>query len=197
MDARHATTGLDAPTLPRHRFTVADVHAMQAAGVIHDGQVELLGGELVTMAAKKNDHEIIKNDLVAWLIRNLPHTLRVAVESTLYLDDGNAPEPDILVYPRTIPPEEVRGSDVVLLVEVATGSLLQDLGFKADLYARHGVPLYWVVDASLMQVHVHADPLPAPLAASGSWSRIAISGQGEQLAVPASEATVSLASLLT
>ena len=192
MDARHATTGFDAPTLPRHRFTVADVLAMQAAGVIRDGQVELLGGELVTMAAKKNDHEIIKNDLVAWLIRNLPHHLRVAVESTLYLDDANAPGPDILVYPRAIPPEEVRGSDVVLLVEVATESLRQDLGFKADLYARHGVSLYWVVDASLTQAHVHADPLPA----SGSWSRIAICGQAEQLAVPASEATVSLASLL-
>lgn len=192
MDARHATAGLDAPTLPRHRFTVADVHAMQAAGVIHDGQVELLGGELVTMAAKKNEHEIIKNDLVAWLIRNLPQHLRVAVESTLYLDGANAPEPDILVYPRAIPPEEVRGSDVVLLVEVATESLRQDLGFKADLYARHGVGLYWVVDASLMQAHVHADPLPA----SGSWSRIAIRAQGEQLAVPAGEATVSLASLL-
>lgn len=38
--------------LPRRRFTVADVEAMIAAGVMEeDERVELVGGELVPMAA--------------------------------------------------------------------------------------------------------------------------------------------------
>ena len=41
--------------LPRRRFTVAEVEAMVAAGVMEeDERVELIGGELVPMSPKGN-----------------------------------------------------------------------------------------------------------------------------------------------
>ena len=47
--------------LPRRRFTVAEVEAMVAAGVMEeDERVELIGGELVPMSPKGNqprDHQ--------------------------------------------------------------------------------------------------------------------------------------------
>ena len=47
--------------LPRRRFTVAEVEAMVAAGVMkEDERVELIGGELVPMSPKGNRHEIVK-----------------------------------------------------------------------------------------------------------------------------------------
>ena len=50
--------------LPRRRFTVAEVEAMVAAGVMEeDERVELIGGELVPMSPKGLEHEILKN---AW-----------------------------------------------------------------------------------------------------------------------------------
>lgn len=191
MDARHATVGPDAPTLPRHRFTVDDVLAMQAAGVIRDGQVELLGGELVTMAAKKNEHELAKRRLVRWLAATVPHTAAVAVESTLYLSRADAPEPDIMIHPDRLLPEDVRGPDLDLLIEVAVESLAQDLGAKASLYARHGVRLYWVVDAVNRQVHVHE----GPILQTGQWNRIQILSATEALHAPVGTGKIAIGDL--
>ena len=47
--------------LPRRRFTVAEVEAMVAAGVMEeDERVELIGGELVPMSPKGIQHEVVK-----------------------------------------------------------------------------------------------------------------------------------------
>jgi len=47
--------------LPRRRFTVAEVEAMVAAGVMEeDERVELIGGELVPMSPKGLEHEVLK-----------------------------------------------------------------------------------------------------------------------------------------
>ena len=51
--------------LPRRRFTVAEVEAMVAAGVMEeDERVELIGGELVPMSPKGNQHEVLKTALL-------------------------------------------------------------------------------------------------------------------------------------
>ena len=51
--------------LPRRRFTVAEVEAMVAAGVMEeDERVELIGGELVPMSPKGNHHEVLKTALL-------------------------------------------------------------------------------------------------------------------------------------
>ena len=51
--------------LPRRRFTVAEVEAMVAAGVMEeDERVELIGGE-VPMSPKGNHHEVLKIALLA------------------------------------------------------------------------------------------------------------------------------------
>jgi hypothetical protein len=47
--------------LPRRRFTVAEVEAMVAAGIMdEDERVELIGGELAPMSAKGVHHEALK-----------------------------------------------------------------------------------------------------------------------------------------
>lgn len=53
---------------------------------------------------------------------------------------------------------DLRGPDVLLVVEVADSSLSYDLLVKAPLYAAHGVREYWVVDAVRQTVRVHRDP---------------------------------------
>ena len=68
------------------------------------------------------------------------------VEATVGMPPFNAPEPDIVVT------SEPRGAGIVplasvaMLIEVADSTIRYDLGGKAALYARHGVPEYWVVD---------------------------------------------------
>ena len=55
--------------LPRRRFTVAEVEAMVAAGVMEeDERVELIGGELVPMSPKGIQHEVVKIALLRSLV---------------------------------------------------------------------------------------------------------------------------------
>lgn len=52
------------------RFTVEDVFRMEEAGLLDDDQpYELIYGEIVVLAPKKNDHEIAKRQLNRWLAR--------------------------------------------------------------------------------------------------------------------------------
>ena len=64
--------------LPRRRFTVAEVEAMVAAGVMEeDERVELIGGELVPMSPKGRRHETVKTALVDRWIRARPRIARL------------------------------------------------------------------------------------------------------------------------
>jgi Uma2 family endonuclease len=176
MDARSAAG--PAGSLPdRKRFTVAEVFAMQEAGVFDAGDFELIQGDLLVVAAKKNAHEQAKNGLAEALIRAAPASARVAIESSLFLTERDAPKPDLMVYPRTLAPEDVRGGDVLLLVEIAEESLAKDLGVKAALYAAHGVQEYWVIEAQSRRTHVHQGPL-----AEGAWRSIRIVEGAEPIA---------------
>lgn len=145
--------------LPRRLFTTQDVFRMVEAGVMQeDENVELIEGELVVMAAKKNDHEIFKSVLNEWLVKGKADDQRVGVETTLYLAEMLFVEPDLMLYPRTIKPQDLTGGDLTLLIEVSDDSLSRDLGLKASIYADHGVRDYWVVDVEARRVIVHRDP---------------------------------------
>jgi Uma2 family endonuclease len=51
-----------------------------------------------------------------------------------------------------------RPSEIVLVVEVSDASLRQDLTAKARLYARAGIPEYWVLDVNNRRLHVLRAP---------------------------------------
>jgi Uma2 family endonuclease len=144
----------------RRSFTVAEVLRMQETGVIaEDENFELIEGEIVPMQAKTHFHELIKSTLNIAIARALPDRLWLGVESTIYLTDNTFVEPDLVVYPRGLKLESVKGADIVLAIEVALTSLAYDRGLKARLYARHGVEELWVIDADRRRTFVHAGPV--------------------------------------
>ena len=154
--------------LPRRSFTVAEIRRMVEAGIIgEDENFELIDGELVAMSAKGNQHEVIKAALNRIFATDATKHLRLAVETSLYLDERSFVEPDLCLYPKRLLPEDVKGTDVLLAIEVAGASLGYDRGLKARLYARHGVPELWVVEAESRVTWVHLDPQP-----DGNWGRI-------------------------
>ena len=95
------------------------------------------------MQAKTHVHELIKSALNIGIVRALPEWLWLGVETTIYLSANTFVEPDLVVYPKGIKLEEVRGSDILLAIEIALTSLDYDRGLKAGLYARHGVNELW------------------------------------------------------
>jgi Uma2 family endonuclease len=163
----------------RRAFTVAEVLAMRDAGILHDeAGYELWEGELVPADAKHNRHELWRRRLDRVLQRGLPGTLDVAIEPSLYLSDVTFLEPDILIHSGAILPEDVRGPDALLVIEISDSTLAKDLGPKAGLYARHGVRHYWVLDADARRALVHTEPGP------GGFARIEEIGSKGALVLP-------------
>lgn len=141
---------------------------MVDSGIIaEDENFELIEGELVPMSSKGNQHEVIKSALAETFALNKARDLRLGVETSLYLDERTFVEPDLCLYPRRILPEDVKGSDVLLAIEVAGASLGYDRGLKARIYAKHGVRELWVVDAKTRETWVHLRPQP-----DGQWGSI-------------------------
>ncbi len=154
--------------LPRRSFTVAEIRQMVEAGIIAENEnFELIDGEIVPMSPKGNQHEVIKAALTRVFARKAPDDLRLAIETSLYLDERTFVEPDICLYPKLIMPEDVQGTDVLLAIEVATSSMAYDRGLKARIFARHGVRELWVVDAATRVTWVHQRP-----DADGQWGSI-------------------------
>ena len=142
------------------RLTVADLYELTAAGVIDPKErFELVDGEVVPMAAAKSSpHERMKSQLNRALVGSVPDHSRVWVEPTITLDPRTTAEPDLAVWPVQIESEQVRGPDLLLLIEVAVSSLPYDVRDKAMRYAAYGVRDYWVVDAIRRTIRVHRAP---------------------------------------
>ena len=142
-------------------FTLEQVFLMVELGALSpDERVELIDGELLDMSPQNAPHMYAKQMLIKLFIRELGDDIDVHVEGTLSLARGASPSPDLWLHAAEKRVDQVRGPDVLLLIEVADSSLLRDLKLKASLYARHGVTDYWVVDAYGRRIFVHRQPEP-------------------------------------
>ena len=145
--------------LPRRRFTVAEVEAMVAAGVMEqDERVELIGGELVPMSPKGNHHEVVKTALLARWYRASPGDVLLTPETTFRLSEDTYLEPDVVIYPRASGIRGLSANNVLLVVEIADSSLRYDIGRKAALYASFGIRELWVVDAVRLTTRIFREP---------------------------------------
>ena len=160
----HEGTGLltQASWVTRRPLTVADYHRMGEAGILtRDDRVELIEGELIAMAPIGSQHSGTINAFNRHLIRALGDSGIVAVQNPVQLDDHSEPQPDFAVLkPR---PDDYRlamprPEDVLLLIEVADSSLRYDRSIKRHLYARHGIPEFWIVDLAAGAIEVYRTP---------------------------------------
>jgi Uma2 family endonuclease len=145
--------------LPRRRFTVAEVEAMVAAGVMEeDERVELIGGELVPMSPKGIRHEVIRMALQRRWYKLTPDDIDLATETTFRLSEDTYLEPDVVVHSRATGLRALTGAAALLVVEIADSSLRYDMGRKAALYASFGVRELWVIDAVRLTARVFRGP---------------------------------------
>jgi Uma2 family endonuclease len=148
--------------LPRRRWSVAEIEAMVAEGIIlEDERFELIGGEVVPMPPKGNRHELVKKALQQyWTPLIVGSPIDLITQTTLRVGQDEFYEPDFLFWPRSIPLKEVTAAHALLIVEVADTSLRYDLGTKAGIYARLGLRELWVIYADTLVTTVHRDPQP-------------------------------------
>jgi len=148
--------------VPTHLLTVADYYRLGEAGILgRDERVELLEGQLVDMSPIGPRHALAVDALNDELRLALRGQAAVRIQNPITLDDRSEPLPDAAVVRRPwhgYPDKHPGPQDVLLVVEVADSSLEVDQGAKLELYARAGIPEFWIVDLTTNQVHVHRDP---------------------------------------
>ena len=142
----------------RHRLTVADYERMAAAGILRrDDRVELIDGEIIDMSPIGVWHAALVNVFTRYLHRQLGTTILVNCQNPLRLDDKNEPEPDLAILrPRSdsYATAHPGAGDTLAVIEVADTRLAYDLDVKVPLYARHGIPEVWVIEAATRRTHV-------------------------------------------
>jgi Uma2 family endonuclease len=146
--------------LPRWRWTVAEIERMAAAGMFSEyDRFELIGGEMVPMSPKGLRHERLRIMLAHNWSRMAPTEIVVASEPQFNLDEDTYLDPDILVHPMAIHTDKLKGPEALLVVEIADTSLRYDTKTKLPIYASHGVPEYWIINAVTRATTVHRNPL--------------------------------------
>lgn len=140
------------------RLSVEEYHRMIEAGILgEDERVELLEGVIVAMPPQNDPHAWPVEWLNQFLVRVLGNEYRVRPQLPLTLGDRNEPEPDLAVVAG--PRRKGRHPGTALLViEVADDSLRKDRKVKAAVYARFGIPEYWIVNVEAEVVEVMTDP---------------------------------------
>lgn len=145
-----------APPLPIHRLDTATYDRMVASGALEGEPVELLDGLLVEMSPQGVAHAIA----IERLTRHLATArARLRVQLPLEVPPDSEPEPDLALSEEE-PSNDRHPCTALLVVEVAMSSQEQDRGVKANLYAKAGIPTYWLVDVPGGAVEVRSDPGP-------------------------------------
>jgi Uma2 family endonuclease len=172
---------LPVPTESLKRFTVDEYHTMIRAGVFaEDENFELLEGLLVRKTPKKPQHWIAIE-----LLRAALNGLNIAgyfvhTQNPVTTSDSE-PEPDVALV-RGEPRNYLDGNpdplQAPLVVEVADSSLSQDRNWKKRIYARAGIPAYWIVNLVNRQIEVFTSPSgPAEQPNYGSRQIVGLDGE--------------------
>ncbi len=149
------------PPEPVRRLTVDEYHQMIRAGILkEDDPFELLEGWLVPKMTRNPPHDLALGLTEDEITPLLPAGWFRRGQSAVTTADSE-PEPDIGIVrgPRRRFAQHHPGpEDMALVVEVADSSLQRDRTTKGRLYARAGIPVYWIVNIPDSQVEVYTGP---------------------------------------
>jgi Uma2 family endonuclease len=156
------------------RFTVEQYHTFIQAGVFHpEERLELLEGWIVFKVTHNPLHDATVDQVQEAIRDRLSKDWRIRVQSAITTPDSE-PEPDVVVargpasrYSNNHP----GGADIALVVEVADSSLHRDRVEKGPIYARAGVPEYWIVNLPESVVEVYSHPTGSELEARYAETR--------------------------
>jgi Uma2 family endonuclease len=175
----------------RRRFTVEELEAMVAAGILgEDERIELIGGDVVPMSPKGNQHEVLKVALNRYWSKRIPDRLVLAQETTFRLTPDTYVEPDFIFFDIKTRIKDLNADNALFVVEIADSSFAYDIGRKAALYASFGIPELWVIHAARLETRIHRKP-----SLTGYQSMLDL--PSDQLLVPAcsEELAVTLSNL--
>jgi Uma2 family endonuclease len=143
-----------------YRWTREQFFQMLELGWFQDQLVELIGGEVMEMAAQPDLH-LASVTLTGDALRAaFGSGYWVRIQGSLDLSPHGVPSPDVAVtpgHPQGAPRTISRSA--VLIVEVSDTTVAYDRYHKASLYAAGGISDYWIVNLVQRQLEVYRDPV--------------------------------------
>jgi Uma2 family endonuclease len=132
-------------------------------GIFAGERLELLEGLLVVREPQGSAHAALVEQVGRILAAAFGVGWHTRHHAPLALGEDSEPEPDVAIV-AGMPRDHVAAhpSTAALVVEVADSSLRLDRRFKAGVYARAGVPEYWIVNLVAGTLEVYREPQPAP-----------------------------------
>jgi len=156
------------PDLQTRRWRRVEYERLVDLGMFVGERVELLAGWLVVREPQGSAHAAIVGHIGQILASAFGTGWHVRLHSPLALDNESEPEPDVAIV-RGEPRDHLGAhpGTAALVVEVADSSLRLDRRLKGGLYARAGLPEYWIVNLADGVLEVHRRPEPAADAPHG------------------------------
>jgi Uma2 family endonuclease len=171
--------------LPRKRFTRSEVEQMEARGVFAGQRLELIDGDLIDKAGQNPPHAsaiVIGSDLLHEIFGKKRVRTQLPIEAGPTDRERSLPGPDFAVVAQVKPDFNRRhpaGSELALVIEISDTTLDHDATTRRDIYARSGVPEYWVLDLNGRRLLVHRDLNIE----AGEYASIRICKEDESVAV--------------
>ena len=131
------------------------------AGLLAGQRFELIEGDLIDKMGQNPPHAFSVSAFNAWLTRIFEGQVRIQLPIEVAAPDKATswPEPDVAVIAgepaSSFRSRHPRGDELLLVIEVADSTARHDLTTKRDIYARAGVPEYWVLDLTSRKLIVH------------------------------------------
>ena len=140
-------------------FTVDEYYQMAEIGILKsDVRYELIEGEIITMSPIKSLHASITDDVFAELNHELYQKAIIRSQNPIHIDKYNEPEPDITIVKyqkHKYRSQHPQPEDIYFLIEVSDSTLHKDRTIKRALYAKAGIPEYWIVNIPDEQIEVY------------------------------------------
>jgi Uma2 family endonuclease len=146
---------------------------MIEAGILtSEDKVELLENYVVLKMPRNPPHDGTIDLITETLMPVVPKGWRLRIQLTVVLTDSQ-PEPDFSIVrgdARTYMTRHPGPADVGMIIEVADSSLLRDQRDKTRIYARGGIPCYWIVNLVDGRIEVYSQPSgPTAVPAYGAF----------------------------
>ena len=133
--------------------------AVEGGAFEPEAKLELIDGDLHAMTPEGSRHALGMNLAADRLRRVFEVGFHVRVQNPLAVDDYSEPEPDVAVVTGAMRDyRDAHPTSAVLVVEVSHESLRYDRTVKQRLYARSGIPEYWILALPKARLEVHRDP---------------------------------------
>ena len=156
------------PYVKTRRLRRVEYDRLVDLGMFAGERLELLDGLLVVREPQGSPHAAIATHIAQVLAAAFGPGWHPRLHSPLALDDDSEPEPDVAIV--TGGPLDYVGAHpatAALVVEVADSSLKLDRRLKGGLYARAGLPEYWIANLAEGAFEVHRRPRRVADAAYG------------------------------